>query len=79
VIGPATSAPPTGPVTFGRNSSGAFNSTACMLVAGAGGSASCSVTYTPGAVGSGAHKVYARYVGDPDHAASAGSSTIAVS
>jgi hypothetical protein len=79
VTGPASSAPPTGPVTFARNSSGAFSSTTCLLVAGTGGSASCSVTYTPGAVGSGAHKIYARYVGDPDHAPSAGSATIAVS
>jgi hypothetical protein len=36
------------------------------------------VTYTPGAVGSGAHKIYASYAGDAGHDASTGSTTINV-
>jgi hypothetical protein len=35
------------------------------------------VTYTPGTVGTGSHKIYVNYTGD--HAASAGSTTITVS
>ncbi|MEA2300061.1 MAG: large repetitive protein [Solirubrobacteraceae bacterium] len=69
---------PTGQVALARNSSGAFSATTCTLVSAGASSASCSVTYTPGAVGSGAHKIYASYAGDAGHDASTGSTTINV-
>jgi hypothetical protein len=65
-------------VALARNSSGAFSATTCTLVSAGASSASCSVTYTPGAVGSGAHKIYASYAGDAGHDASTASTTINV-
>ena len=50
----------------------------CML-AGSGGSAGCSVLYTPTAVGSGTHTITARYGGGAMHAASTGTTAVTVS
>ncbi len=56
--------PPSGTITFSRNSSGKFSPGTCVLVAASPGppfslgKSSCTVTYTPGAVDSGSHRVY---------------------
>jgi hypothetical protein len=63
---------PTGSVSFSSDSSGSFDSEAICTLANAGtpGSASCSLTYTPSAVGSGTHTITASYGGDTSHDAS---------
>jgi photosystem II stability/assembly factor-like uncharacterized protein len=71
----ASGAPtPAGLVSFTSDSSGTLNSSGnCNLKPGAAASAaSCSVEYTPTAVGSGTHTITARYSGDSNHAASPG-------
>jgi hypothetical protein len=68
---------PAGSIAFSRNSSGSFSATSCTPAASGAGQVACAVTYTPGTVGTGSHKIYVNYTGD--HAASAGSTTIAVS
>jgi hypothetical protein len=78
VLGLDGSGTPTGQVVFNRNSSGSFSAGACPLVAGPGASASCSVTYTPAAVETGAHAIYANYPGDFQHTPSNWSTSIAV-
>ena len=78
VSGPVGAAAPTGQVAFATGSSGSFSPTACALVAGAGASASCSVSYTPAAVQTGSHKLYANYAGDASHTVSHGSTTLTV-
>ena len=54
---------PTGTVSWTTDGSGTFNPNPCNL-AGTGGTASCSVDYTPTAVGSGAHSITGSYSGD---------------
>ena len=54
---------PTGTVSWTTDGSGTFNPNPCNL-AGSGGTASCSVDYTPTAVGSGAHSITGSYSGD---------------
>jgi Bacterial Ig-like domain (group 3) len=63
-------AAPTGTVKFASDSQGAFSAGGACTLAAAGGQASCQLTYTPGAAGSGTHKLTAAYQGDADHAAS---------
>ncbi|WP_249012070.1 Ig-like domain repeat protein [Conexibacter sp. DBS9H8] len=72
---------PTGNVSFSSNSPGAFSPTsACTLTSTSTfGTASCSVTYTPSAIGSGTHTITAAYVGDSSHAASSSTTTVTVS
>src|SRR5439155_494902 len=69
-----TTSTPSGTVTFGSSSSGSFSSTICTL----GASGTCSVTYTPAVVGTGAHLISADYSGDLKHAPSSGSTTVSV-
>ncbi len=69
---------PTGTVTFASNSSGTFSAASCALALIGGNQARCSVGYTPRAVGSGTHVVYADYSGDAGSPPSHGSATITV-
>lgn len=78
VAGVDGSGTPTGQVAFGQNSSGSLSAAGCTLVAGPGATASCSVTYTPGAVGTGSHVIYVNYLGDVQHLPDYGSTGIAV-
>jgi Bacterial Ig-like domain (group 3) len=68
---------PTGSVDWTSDGSGTFSSKSCSL-AGSGGTATCSVTYTPDAVGTGAHLISAAYVGDTDFSSSTGSESVTV-
>ncbi len=72
VTGPDPTGLPPGVVAFATNGSGAFSSTTCPLVGISPNQSSCSVTYTPSAIGSGTHKIYAAYPGSgifqPSHA-----------
>jgi parallel beta-helix repeat protein len=68
---------PTGSVAWTTNGSGDFAASPCAL-SGSDGSAACSVTYTPSAVGSGSHLITANYSGDPDFFSSSGSQTVTV-
>ena len=69
---------PTGTVTFASNSSGTFNPVTCTLVLIGGNQARCSTTYTPRAVGTGTHKIYANYSGDALNPAAHTSTTLTV-
>src|SRR2546426_320312 len=62
-----TASTPGGTVSFTTDSSGTFAGNPCTLSSG-----SCSVTYTPTAVGTGVHKITATYKGDAKHASSSG-------
>ena len=68
---------PTGTVSFGSTGAGGFSAKECSL-SGSGVSASCSVSYTPSAVGSGSHTVSADYGGDATHVKSSGSQAVGV-
>jgi hypothetical protein len=69
---------PSGTVQFSSDGSGDLGSSgACALPVS--GATACSITYTPSAVGSGAHKLSAAYSGDAGTAASSGGATVAVS
>jgi len=70
---------PTGAVKFATDGQGKFSAASCTLIDPAAGRATCQVTYTPGAVGSGSHKVTATYQGDGSHAASEGNAQVQVS
>ena len=60
-----TAVVPTGEVSFSSNTAGAFSSPTCTLSNG-----SCTVMYTPSAIGSGSHQLTATYGGDATHAKS---------
>jgi hypothetical protein len=62
---------PSGKVAFSTAAPGVFSPVECTL-AGSGDTASCSVDYTPAAVGSGVHALTASYPGDGSHEASEG-------
>src|SRR5205809_406244 len=69
---------PTGTVSFTTNSTGTFTpSASCTLVAGTG-TATCSVTYTPGASAIGHHLITGNYAGDSTHTTSSGTFLLAV-
>jgi hypothetical protein len=70
-----TGVAPTGTVSFVSSGAGAFSGPRCSLPAPARLSASCSVSYTPAAVGSGKHVISATYNGDTTHAVDTGAST----
>ena len=76
-VGGAPRTPPTGLVRFASIGAGRFSQPNCVLLP-AGPSATCSVTYTPDSVGTGAHAITADYRGDANHGASSGSGTVAV-
>src|SRR5947208_17034196 len=72
----AVATTPVGSVSFTTNSTGTFNpvSASCALSAGtAVGTATCQITYTPGATAVGHHLITGNYVGDSTHVASSGS------
>jgi hypothetical protein len=70
---------PAGTVTFSTSSGGAFVSNSCGLVGtGDGESSSCSVNYTPAAVGTGTHQIKAEYDGSDDHEDSFGTFDLTV-
>ncbi|MGH2909978.1 MAG: S8 family serine peptidase, partial [Solirubrobacteraceae bacterium] len=77
---PNSLVPPTGTVAFTSNASGTFASgNSCTLATGSSpDKASCSIGYTPTAVGSGEHGLTAAYSGDSAHASSSGASTLTV-
>ncbi len=78
---PSGATVPTGSVNFHTADQGSFSPQNCLLKSnGDGRSASCEskVSYTPTAVGTGTHKLEATYSADPTHAASTGSTPIAV-
>ena len=68
---------PTGEVSWTTGGSGSFTTSPCVL-SGADGTASCSVTYTPSAVGSGSHLITASYGGDANFFPSTGSQAVTV-
>ena len=77
-----TAAPssPGGAVKLQSDGPGAFPAAAtCTLAAAGAGKAACQLTYTPGAVGTGSHKITASYGGELNHQASQGSTQVAVS
>ena len=70
---------PTGSVAFTTDGSGTFSvPNPCSLGAPSGGSASCQVTYTPSAVGSGPHTINALYSGDSNFFTSLGSQSLTI-
>jgi hypothetical protein len=73
----SNAAAPLGTVLFAASGSGTFDTIACSLVAGAGATASCSVTYTPSALGP--QNISAAYSGDTNHQGSTGSTSLVVS
>jgi hypothetical protein len=65
--------PPGGTVRFASNQPGLFSGLgACTLSNAGNGKATCQVTYTPTAAGSGEHEITASYSGDPNHEPSPG-------
>jgi hypothetical protein len=70
---------PSGPVSFKTAATGTFSSGGtCTLAMSSATTASCSVSYTPGAVGTGSHLIGAFYEGTADLTPSNGSDEIAV-
>jgi hypothetical protein len=68
---------PGGLVEWTTDGDGSFTTNPCTL-SGTAGSATCSVTYTPSAVGTGTHLITATYNGDPDFAGSSGNQPVTV-
>src|SRR5439155_669254 len=68
-------------VGFASDGTGTFflPGTSCSLSAGAAGTASCAVTYTPTVVGTGTHYSTANVVSTSNHAASNGAFALTVS
>ncbi len=64
---------PTGNVAWTTNGAGAFDSGTCILSSG-----SCSVNYTPSAVGTGSHLITATYGGSSPFLASNGNQNVTV-
>jgi large repetitive protein len=65
---------PGGTVSWSSNGAGNFSSSSCTL----NGSGSCSVDYTPSAVGTGTHTITGSYDGDASHTGSSGSYELTV-
>jgi hypothetical protein len=66
-------------VDFTTDGAGAFsNSGSCTLTEVAPGQGSCSVTYTPSAVGTGSHQITGAYGGDVGHDPSQGSAQVGI-
>ncbi len=68
---------PTGHVTWTTGGSGTFTGNPCTL-SGSGGTATCSVTYQPSAVGTGSHLITAAYAGDGGFISSSSNQTVTV-
>jgi len=73
----AGSGTPGGSVNWTTDGTGSFDPNPCDL-SGTGGVASCSVTYTPSAVGDGSHLITASYSGDPFFTPSSASQYVSV-
>jgi hypothetical protein len=72
---------PTGTVSFESSGKGSFSPTSCELKAASSSSATCSVTYTPGATPSEPTRkdtITATYGGDETHEGSKGTTTVTV-
>jgi cytochrome c oxidase subunit II len=70
---------PKGNVTFSTPALGYFNARMCTLIpSSSNGSASCSVLYTPTAIGTGSAEITAEYGGDPTQSDSSGNAAIVV-
>ncbi len=69
---------PSGTVALGSTGSGTFTPAVTCTLVGAGATTSCSVTYTPSAVGSGTHAISANYGGDVNFNASSGNQNLTV-
>ena len=67
----------TGTVSWTSSGAGSFTTSPCTL-SGTGGSASCTVNYTPSSVGNGSHLITAHYSGDTNYLASSGNQTVTV-
>jgi hypothetical protein len=79
---PGTPSTPIGTISFSSDAAGASftPSEPCTLSPlDSGTKSGCSVEYTPGQVGAGAHTITAAYGGDEVHAKSSGSGVLAVS
>jgi Bacterial Ig-like domain (group 3)/MBG domain len=68
---------PNGSVSWATNGSGIFTPSSCTA-SGSGGTATCSVSYTPSSVGSGSHLVTATFAGDVNFNGSSGNQTVTV-
>ncbi len=68
---------PSGSVSWTTGGSGSFTTSPCTL-SGSSGTATCSVTYTPSAVGSGSHLITATYSGEVNFNGSSGNQTVTV-
>ncbi len=68
---------PSGTVSWTTGGSGSFVTSPCTL-SGSGGTSTCSVSYTPSAVGSGSHLITATYSGDVNFSSSTGNQTVTV-
>jgi len=77
--GEGTPSTPTGTVSFTSNPPGAFSpATTCELTPSGEAQSSCSVEYTPTAMGSGTQEITGAYGGDPMHAEASGSGALLV-
>lgn len=77
VTSPTGSQTPSGTVDWTSDGSGSFELNPCTLV-GADGIATCTTSYTPGAVGSGTHGITASYNGDTFFAPNTASDNVTV-
>ena len=66
-IGSGTVSTPTGTVSFDTADAGVLAGSPCTLAQSSPGVASCSVTFTPSDVGTGADQLFAQYSGDSEH------------
>ena len=75
--GPGTTTTPTGAISFSSGRTAKLSSGGLCSLSGSRGSASCSVSFTPGGTQSDTPTLTARYGGDFGHTASSGSTTVA--
>jgi hypothetical protein len=68
---------PSGTVDWTTDGSGSFTPGSCTL-SGTGGTSTCSVSYTPNAVGSGSHLISAIYCGDDNFTSSSANQAVSV-
>lgn len=69
---------PSGTINWTTDSAGIFSPETCIL-AGTGGTATCSVSYTPTTSGDGTHLITATYPGDTNFNGSSESQTVTIS
>jgi parallel beta-helix repeat protein len=79
VVRPSGSDTPTGTVAWTTSDAGGFGvTTPCTLSTTVNGTATCSATYTPTAIGTGTHTVIATYSGDANFASKSGTKDVTV-